>query len=131
MGSIVLKSLSVLLGLFFIFVGFIKLSSYISKDLHKDLVSWIFFELHNIVEIFSRWQCALKPRTIRIYLNRRITEINCFHLYSENASVLLLHLFPFRCLLISRSGTFPTRIHFCYAFPSVCLRCLRLEKKKI
>ncbi|XP_017768069.1 PREDICTED: transmembrane protein 35 [Nicrophorus vespilloides] len=37
MGSIVLKSLSVLLGLFFIFVGFIKLSSYVSKDLHKDL----------------------------------------------------------------------------------------------
>lgn len=37
MGSIVLKSLSILLGLFFIFVGFIKLSSYISKDLHKDL----------------------------------------------------------------------------------------------
>ncbi|GJQ70282.1 hypothetical protein Trydic_g22721 [Trypoxylus dichotomus] len=35
--SIVLKSLSVLLGLFFIFVGFIKLSSYVSKDLHKDL----------------------------------------------------------------------------------------------
>ncbi|XP_025829533.1 transmembrane protein 35A [Agrilus planipennis] len=37
MGSIVLKSLSVLLGLFFIFVGFMKLSSSISKDLHKDL----------------------------------------------------------------------------------------------
>jgi len=35
--SIVLRSLSILLGLFFIFVGFIKLSSYISKDLHKDL----------------------------------------------------------------------------------------------
>jgi hypothetical protein len=44
MGSIVLKSLSILLGLFFIFVGFIKLSSYISKDLHKDLVS-VFFML--------------------------------------------------------------------------------------
>ncbi|XP_045470804.1 novel acetylcholine receptor chaperone [Harmonia axyridis] len=35
--AIVLKSLSVLLGLFFIFVGFIKLTSFISKDLHKDL----------------------------------------------------------------------------------------------
>lgn len=35
--SIVLKSLSVLLGVFFIFVGFIKISSYVSKDLHKDL----------------------------------------------------------------------------------------------
>lgn len=50
MASIVLKSLSVLLGLFFIFVGFIKLSSYISKDLHKDLVRFFasnFFLLHN------------------------------------------------------------------------------------
>ncbi|XP_030755188.1 transmembrane protein 35A [Sitophilus oryzae] len=37
MGSPVLKSLSVLLGLFFIFVGIIKISSVISKDLHKDL----------------------------------------------------------------------------------------------
>ncbi|XP_056630194.1 novel acetylcholine receptor chaperone [Diorhabda carinulata] len=37
MGSIVLKSLSILLGLFFIFVGFIKISSALSKELHKDL----------------------------------------------------------------------------------------------
>ncbi|XP_060518501.1 novel acetylcholine receptor chaperone [Cylas formicarius] len=35
--SIVLRSLSVLLGLFFIFVGLIKISSVVSKDLHKDL----------------------------------------------------------------------------------------------
>ncbi|CAH1388637.1 unnamed protein product [Nezara viridula] len=37
MGSVVLKSLSVLLGLFFIFIGTMKLTSFISKDLHKDL----------------------------------------------------------------------------------------------
>ncbi|KAJ8917519.1 hypothetical protein NQ315_005568 [Exocentrus adspersus] len=37
MSSIVLRSLSVLLGLFFIFVGLIKLSNVVSKDLHKDL----------------------------------------------------------------------------------------------
>ncbi|XP_058791829.1 novel acetylcholine receptor chaperone [Phymastichus coffea] len=37
MGSIVLKSLSILLGLFFVFVGTMKLTSHISKDLHKDL----------------------------------------------------------------------------------------------
>lgn len=37
MGSIVLKSLSVLLGVFFIFVGITKLSPVISKELHKDL----------------------------------------------------------------------------------------------
>ncbi|KAK3918202.1 Transmembrane protein 35A [Frankliniella fusca] len=37
MGSIVLKSLSVLLGIFFIFVGTMKMSSLISKELHKDL----------------------------------------------------------------------------------------------
>lgn len=39
MSSIVLKSLSILLGLFFIFVGTMKVTSAISKDLHKDLVS--------------------------------------------------------------------------------------------
>ncbi|KOB78531.1 putative transmembrane protein 35, partial [Operophtera brumata] len=37
MGSIVLKSLSVLLGVFFIFVGITKLTPFISKELHKDL----------------------------------------------------------------------------------------------
>lgn len=37
--SIVLKSLSILLGVFFIFVGAMKITPYISKDLHKDLVS--------------------------------------------------------------------------------------------
>ncbi|KAL1139049.1 hypothetical protein AAG570_009110 [Ranatra chinensis] len=37
MGSVVLKSLSVLLGLFFIFIGTMKLTSFLSKDLHKDL----------------------------------------------------------------------------------------------
>ncbi|KAL1491705.1 hypothetical protein ABEB36_012263 [Hypothenemus hampei] len=37
MNSPVLKSLSVLLGLFFIFVGVIKISSIVSKELHKDL----------------------------------------------------------------------------------------------
>lgn len=39
MASVVLKSLSVLLGIFFVFVGAMKLSDHISKDLHKDLVS--------------------------------------------------------------------------------------------
>ena len=38
MGSVVLKSLSVLLGIFFVFVGTMKMSSLISKELHKDLV---------------------------------------------------------------------------------------------
>ncbi|KPJ11262.1 Transmembrane protein 35 [Papilio machaon] len=37
MGSIVLKSLSILLGVFFIFVGTTKLTPVISKELHKDL----------------------------------------------------------------------------------------------
>lgn len=39
MGSIVLKSLSILLGVFFVFVGITKLTPFISKELHKDLVS--------------------------------------------------------------------------------------------
>ncbi|XP_050422162.1 novel acetylcholine receptor chaperone [Adelges cooleyi] len=37
MGSIVLKSLSVLLGVFFLFVGTMKISPVINKELHKDL----------------------------------------------------------------------------------------------
>merc|ERR1712071_217330 len=37
MASIVLKSLSIFLGLFFIFVGIMKLTPYISRELHKDL----------------------------------------------------------------------------------------------
>lgn len=37
--TIVLRSLSILLGLFFIFIGIIKITPYISKDLHRDLVS--------------------------------------------------------------------------------------------
>lgn len=36
--SIVLKSLSILLGLFFIFIGTMKITPYISKELHRDLV---------------------------------------------------------------------------------------------
>lgn len=39
--SVVLKSLSFLLGLFFIFIGAMKISPFLSKDLHKDLVSLI------------------------------------------------------------------------------------------
>jgi len=41
MNSPVLKTLSVLLGLFFVFVGVIKISSVVSKELHKDLVSYV------------------------------------------------------------------------------------------
>ena len=37
MSKIVLKSLSVLLGAFFIFLGLLKITPKISKDLHKDL----------------------------------------------------------------------------------------------
>ncbi len=37
MSKIVLKSLSILLGAFFIFLGVLKISPKISKDLHKDL----------------------------------------------------------------------------------------------
>lgn len=47
--AIVLKSLSILLGLFFVFVGFLKMSSYISKDLHKDLVRWCLVANKNVI----------------------------------------------------------------------------------
>lgn len=48
--SVVLKSLSILLGLFFIFIGLMKISPHLSKDLHKDLVS-VYLKL---LEIHSR-----------------------------------------------------------------------------
>ncbi len=37
MSKLVLKSLSILLGAFFIFMGALKVTPKISKDLHKDL----------------------------------------------------------------------------------------------
>ena len=37
MSKIVLRSLSVLLGAFFIFLGVLKITPKISRDLHKDL----------------------------------------------------------------------------------------------
>lgn len=37
--SVVLRSLSILLGFFFIFIGAMKITPQLSKDLHKDLVS--------------------------------------------------------------------------------------------
>lgn len=39
--SVVLRSLSILLGIFFVFIGVMKISPIISKDLHKDLVRLI------------------------------------------------------------------------------------------
>lgn len=38
--TIVLRSLSILLGLFFIFIGAMKLSPHLSKELHRDLVKY-------------------------------------------------------------------------------------------
>ncbi|CAG0893435.1 unnamed protein product [Cyprideis torosa] len=37
MGSLVLKSLSVLLGLFFVFVGVMKVTPRINRDMHKEI----------------------------------------------------------------------------------------------
>jgi hypothetical protein len=64
MGSIVLKSLSVLLGIFFIFVGVMKITSQVSKDLHKDLVrisvhlkSWVM--VYSTIKLYSIWMCCI------------------------------------------------------------------------
>lgn len=53
--SVVLKSLSILLGLFFIFIGAMKLTPHLSKELHKDLVSgsqWLILFLFFISFVF-------------------------------------------------------------------------------
>lgn len=60
--SIVLKSLSILLGLFFVFIGAMKISPHLSKDLHKDLVSFwksIFFSLLIMLLILICGVCCL------------------------------------------------------------------------
>lgn len=62
MGSIVLKSLSVLLGIFFIFVGVMKITSQVSKDLHKDLVR-ISVHLMSCIMVYS----TIKLRSIWVY----------------------------------------------------------------
>lgn len=43
--TIVLKSLSILLGLFFIFIGAMKLTPHLSKELHRDLVNIFMFTI--------------------------------------------------------------------------------------
>ncbi|KAK2715263.1 hypothetical protein QYM36_010044 [Artemia franciscana] len=37
MGSVVLKTLSILLGVFFVLVGVLKITPFISRELHRDL----------------------------------------------------------------------------------------------
>lgn len=45
MSQLVLKSLSILLGIFFIFLGIIKVTGYIDKDLHKDQVRFFMLKI--------------------------------------------------------------------------------------
>lgn len=61
MSQLVLKSLSILLGIFFIFLGIIKVTSYIDKDLHKDMVRSA--SLHSSLNRVLRNQnySAMKP----------------------------------------------------------------------
>lgn len=64
MGSIVLKSLSVLLGIFFIFVGVMKITSQVSKDLHKDLVRisvhlMSCIMVYSTIKLYSIWMCCI------------------------------------------------------------------------
>lgn len=57
--TIVLKSLSILLGLFFVFVGTLKLTPHISKDLYKDLVSIvIFWKIDSKIKIQIYCECV-------------------------------------------------------------------------
>lgn len=69
MASVVLKSLSILLGIFFIFVGTTKISPTISKELHKDLVRHPPFPI-------DRWQCSAK------------SSVNIFQMWQLNVKTL-------------------------------------------
>lgn len=53
--TIVLKSLSILLGLFFVFVGTLKLTPHISKDLYKDLVSIYINQIYIKTYVQTSW----------------------------------------------------------------------------
>lgn len=57
--SIVLKSLSILLGVFFIFIGAMKITPYLSKDLHKDLVSSVIKNIKNDENVLDICCCLL------------------------------------------------------------------------
>ena len=77
MGSIVLKSLSVLLGIFFIFVGVMKITSQVSKDLHKDLVR-IFVHLMSCIRYtvllnYTQCGCVAFPCNICNPLSRVVS----------------------------------------------------------
>lgn len=67
--SIVLKSLSILLGVFFIFVGITKLTPFISKELHKDLVSG--FRLLFRMIVIERSLCGC----IEIFVSERCSSL--------------------------------------------------------
>lgn len=58
--TVVLRSLSILLGIFFIFIGALKLTPHISRELHKDLVSAI----SSLVDIFGFWLCCASMHVV-------------------------------------------------------------------
>lgn len=64
--NIVLTSLSCLLGVFLIFMGIMKITPHISKDLHKDLVS---IKLNITIRVWYTVQCT--QYTIHIPLGRK------------------------------------------------------------
>lgn len=85
--TIVLKSLSVLLGLFFIFVGTLKLTPHISKDLYKDLVS---------AENQYRWSFSFPPSFVLFAAGRDACGISIFHSNLEVKTLILFSFFIFR-----------------------------------
>ncbi len=95
--TIVLKSLSILLGLFFIFIGAMKISPYLSKELHKDLVSYIGFCESVSVFVFipfsytSNFHCQIENVFVfaSIYLHDFCLYFACRYVQSEDVLVLI------------------------------------------
>ncbi len=102
MGSIVLKSLSVLLGLFFIFVGILKISCFLSKDLHRDLVSTIQKinvntnrHLGTNLQVGSEFIFTYNKNFLAINLTRQLGYRVNFGLFSEERIRKIRQSIPF------------------------------------
>lgn len=83
MGSVVLKSLSILLGLFFIFVGILKISCYLSKDLHRDMVS-------NIIKLILFHRVEIEREELFF---KNVFNLLCYLIMKLNAFMAILDLF--------------------------------------
>lgn len=111
--SVVLKSLSILLGLYFIFIGVMKITPQLSKDLHKDLVSLLYVYLRrgpNCMALIE-WHLYIIP------------GISVFNQVKMKTRDMLFRFHFVFCLFFY---WFLTGLFLFIYFNSICLICLLL-----